>query len=128
MKLVAVLLVLLAVAPAAQAASTQVTISVPPTQTLEGVTTVALSSGAASTRAQLVVKSNVPWTLVARVSGTIPEAALRTGTGAWTSLGAVTQVLRGPRGVHVVTYEVRMQGGAQGFVTLALMPNPEVTP
>jgi hypothetical protein len=128
MKLVAVLLALLAVAPAAQAASAQVTISVPPTQTLEGVTTVALASGAATTRAQLVVKSNVPWTLVARVSGTIPGTAFRVGAGAWTPLDTVTPVLRGPRGVHVVTYEVRTQGAAQGLITLSLAPAPGGTP
>jgi len=128
MKLVAVLLVLLAVAPAAQAASTQVSISIPVTQAIEGITTVALTSRAATTQARLVVKSNVPWTLVARVSGTIPEAAFRVGAGAWTPLDAVTPVLRGPRGVHVVMYEVRTQGAAQGLITLSLAPAPGGTP
>lgn len=128
MKLVAVLLALLAVAPAAQAASTQVSISIPPTQAIEGITTVALTSGAATTQARLVVKSNVPWTLVARVSGTIPGAAFRVGAGAWAPLDTVTPVLRGPRGVHVVTVEVRTQGAAQGLVTLSLAPAPGGTP
>ena len=125
MKVVAVLAVLLAVAPAAQAASTLVTISVPPTQILEGVTTVALTTGTTTARAQLVVKSNVPWTLVARVSGTT-SATLRVGIGAWMPLGATTPVLRGGRGVHLVTYEVRSQGAPQGLVTLVLAP--EVKP
>ncbi|HET6947272.1 MAG TPA: hypothetical protein VFJ45_05600 [bacterium] len=128
MKLVAVLLVLLAVAPAAQAASTQVSISIPVTQAIEGITTVALTSGAATTQARLVVKSNVPWTLVARVSGTIPGAAFRVGAGAWAPLDTVTPVLRGPRGVHVVTVEVRTQGAAQGLVTLSLASAPGGTP
>lgn len=128
MKLVAVLLALLAVAPAAQGASTQVSISIPPTQAIEGITTVALTSGAATTQARLVVKSNVPWTLVARVSGTIPGAAFRVGAGAWAPLDTVTPVLRGPRGVHVVTVEVRTQGAAQGLVTLSLAPAPGGTP
>ena len=128
MKLVAVLLVLLAVAPAAQAASTQVSISIPVTQAIEGITTVALTSRAATTQARLVVKSNVPWTLVARVSGTIPEAAFRVGAGAWAPLDTVTPVLRGPRGVHVVTVEVRTQGAAQGLITLSLAPAPGGTP
>ena len=128
MKLVAVLLALLAVAPAAQAASTQVSISIPLTQAIEGITTVALTSGAATTQARLVVKSNVPWTLVARVSGTIPGAAFRVGAGAWAPLDTVTPVLRGPRGVHVVTVEVRTQGAAQGLITLSLAPAPGGTP
>jgi len=125
MKAVAALvLALLAAAPAAaQTGSTLVTIAVPPVQALEGVTTFPVPPAAAPYRAEVVVKSNTPWTLVARVSGPARGVAWRTGTGTWVPLGEVTPVLRGERGVHIVAYEVRVQGGGPVQLTLALEAN-----
>lgn len=123
MKAVAgVLLVLFAAAPvAAQTGSTLVTISVPPTQVLEGATSVAVTPGS-SPRARLVVKSNTAWTLVARVSGNVGGVAWRPESGAWVQIDGTTAVLRGGRGVHVIDYQIRAQTGQQGTVLFVLEP------
>ena len=118
--IVAVLLVLLAAAPvAAQTASTLVTISVPPTQILEGVTSAGVTPGSTA-RARLVVKSNTAWTLVARVSGNVTGVAWRSESGAWVQIDGNTAVLRGGRGVYVIDYQIRAQSGQQGTISFAL--------
>lgn len=123
MKAVAgVLLVLIAAAPvAAQTGSTLVTISVPPTQVLEGATSAAVTPGS-SPRARLVVKSNTAWTLVARVSGNVAGVAWRPENGTWQQIDGTTAVLRGGRGVHVIDYQIRAQTGQQGTVLFVLEP------
>lgn len=119
----AVLLVLLAAAPvAAQTGSTLVTISVPPTQVLEGATSVAVTAGPTPHRARLVVKSNTAWTLVARVSGNVAGVAWRPESGAWVQIDGTTAVLRGDRGVHVIDYQIRAQSGQPGTVSFVLEP------
>jgi hypothetical protein len=125
MKLVAALIVVLAAVPAAQAADQEVTVGVAAAQVLEGVATLALSAGAPR-RAQVVVKSNVPWTLEARFTGPA-GAQLRVEGAAWTAIGDGTPVLRGGRGVHRVTYEVRSLGEG-GRLVLSLRPAAEVRP
>lgn len=117
MKLVAALIVVLAAVPAAQAATQQVTVSVVAMQVLEGTTTLPLSAGA-SRRAQIVVKSNVPWTLAARLSGQATGAQVRVVDGPWIQVTDGMPILRGGRGVHRVTYEVRSP--ADGRLTLTL--------
>lgn len=116
----AVLLVLLTAAPvAAQTGSTLVTISVPPTQVLEGATSAAVTPGTTA-RARLVVKSNTSWTLVARVSGNVAGVAWRPESGAWVQIDGTTAVLHGGRGVHVIDYQIRAQSGQQGTVLFVL--------
>lgn len=99
---------LVSVSATAQAASTVVSISIPPTQQLEGSTIKVVADGAMVQRGQLVVKSNVPWVLVAHVDGVAGEVVWRSADAtAWKALGLVTLLLRGPKGVHLVAYELQ---------------------
>ncbi len=120
---IAVLLVLLAAAPvAAQTGSTLVTISVPPTQVLEGATSAAVTPGSTPHRARLVVKSNTAWTLVAHVSASAAGVAWRLENGTWLQIDGTTAVLRGGRGVHVIDYQIRAQSGQRGTIEFTLEP------
>lgn len=118
--IVAILLVLMAAGPAAaQTGSTLVTISVPPTQVLEGTTSSAVTSGSTA-RARLVVKSNTGWTLVASVSDGLTGVSVRAESGAWVQIDGTAAVLRGGRGVHVIEYQVRAPAGQHGTISFAL--------
>lgn len=127
MKLVAALLLVLASAPAVQAATQQVAVTVPATQALEGTTVLSLT-GTSPVRTLVVVKSNVPWTLVARVSGAGAGVMLSAAGGPWMPVADTAPVLRGGRGVHVVTYEVRSTGALRGRLTLSLTRSGEAAP
>lgn len=126
MKLLAALIVVLAAGTAAQAGAQQVTVSVPVMQVLEGVTTLPLTAGA-SRRAQVVVKSNVPWRLAVRISGPAAGAHLRVEGANWTAIEDGMPVVRGGRGVHRISYEVR-SGAMSGTLTLVLMAGSEGRP
>lgn len=99
----------LAMAPAiAHAASSAVSISVPVTQILEGTTSQAMAAGS-ELRGQLVVKSNIPWILLARLSDGAVDVAWRpAGATAWQNLEATAPVLQGPKGVHTIEYQLRV--------------------
>lgn len=117
----AVLLVFLTAAPvAAQTGSTVVTISVPPTQVLEGAASAMLTPGAGPQRGRLVIKSNTAWSLVASVSGNAAGAAWRPEGGSWVQIDGATAVLQGTRGVHTINYQVRANGGGQATIVFKL--------
>lgn len=126
MKLVAALILVLASAPAVQAATQQVAVTVPATQILEGTTALSLT-GPTLVRAHVVVKSNIPWTLVAQAVGGA-GAEVRMPGGSWMPVTDAAPVLRGGRGVHAVTYEVRSRGALQGRLTLSLTGSGEAAP
>ena len=113
---------------AAQTASSTVTIAVPSIQKVEGTTSLVVPAGAPLQQAQLVVKSNIAWVLVAHVSDPNAVIAWRiAGSATWQRLGAATPVLRGLKGVHQVEYEVQPDGGSakQGLpvaVTFSVEP------
>ncbi|MGH2437237.1 MAG: hypothetical protein ACRDFA_09610 [bacterium] len=118
-----VLLVLLTAAPvAAQTGSTVVTISVPPTQVLEGASSAAVTPGSALQRGRLVIKSNTAWVLVAGVSGNASGVAWRPEGGSWIQIDGATAVLRGTRGVHTIDYQVRAVSGQQATIVFTLDP------
>lgn len=109
-----VLLVLVTVSSAAQAASSVVTIGVPPTQRLEGTTEIVVGQGPTVQIGRLTVKSNIPWVLVARTSGPSPSVAWKGAASPdWQMLGTVTTVLRGERGVYAIEYQVKRGPEAQ---------------
>ncbi len=94
---------------AAQAQSSTVTVTVLPTQRVEGATSLVVPAGALLQRGRLVVKSNISWVLVAHSTGAPATVAWKaSGETTWQDLGAATPVLRGVKGVHEVEYEVRL--------------------
>lgn len=111
------------VAPASvRAAAMTVSIQVPPVQRLEGVTVVE-ATAAGVTDGTVVVKSNIPWTLVADAAGA--DVLWRTAGGVWQRVGDRSPVLSGPPGVHEVDYQLRLAsrpGGTAVLVRLSLTP------
>jgi hypothetical protein len=97
----------------AQAAATTVSIQVPPAQRLEGATTVAARAGEL-VRNVVVVKSNLPWTLVAHVVEGSGEVLWRVAGGTWQPIGSRSPVLSGRPGVHAVDYQLRVVAGPAG--------------
>lgn len=96
---------------AAQAASTTVTIRIPPTQVLEGVTQLVVSPTVTVHSGSLTVKSNISWILKARVEGQADLAWRAAGGTVWQPLRDVTVLARGAKGVHTIRYEVRRNSG-----------------
>lgn len=97
-----------------QAASSTVSITVPPTQLIEGTTSLVVSAGVPVQRGRLTVKSNISWILMAQATGSTADVAWRgAGDSTWQPLGASTPVLGGAKGVHEVEYEVRQTPGAR---------------
>ena len=94
---------------AAQAQSSTVTITVLPTQLVEGATSLTVPAGAPPQRGRLVVKSNISWVLVAHSTGAPATVAWKaSGKSDWQDLSAATPVLQGGKGVQVVEYMVRL--------------------
>jgi hypothetical protein len=101
-------------AAAAQGAKSTVTITVPVVQRLDGTTALMVSSNISQQRDQLVVKSNIPWVLVAHASGAVGTVTWRiVGQTTWQQVGAATPVLEGLKGIRPVHYEVQLDPGAQ---------------
>ncbi len=115
---------------AVQAASSTVSITVPPTQSIEGTTSLVVSSGVPVQRGRLTIKSNVSWILNAQATGATAGVAWRgAGDSTWGPLGASTLVRQGPKGVHDVDFEVRLDPRARQFgqpviVTFSVDPAP----
>ena len=104
---------LVVVATTTWAASTVVGISVPPTQQLEGTTSHALTVNSPIQRGRLIIKSNIPWTLVANLSGEIVGVDWRNADStSWQPLSGVAPLLRGPKGIHFFEYVIRVGPGA----------------
>lgn len=108
--LVAVVAVLVAFQLPGQAQSTTVQITVPPTQVLEGVTSVTLASSSDPQSGRLTVKSNIPWTLRVDIDarGSAVVAWRPQGATSWQVLPQQGAVLSGSRGVHVVEYQLQI--------------------
>lgn len=105
---VVLLAIVVAVLPVAvQAASTTVTIRIPPTQVLEGASQLVISPAVTVQSGSLTVKSNISWILMARVEGHEDLAWRTAGSAAWQPLRDGTLLSRGAKGVHTILYEVR---------------------
>jgi hypothetical protein len=118
----------LAAAPAAaQDAAAAVTISVPVAQVLEGPSRISLLPGT-TLRETLIVKSNVPWTLVARTgasSGAISWG--RSGSSGWQLLSPLSILAHGDKGTHTVDVHLRRADAVPGpsvIVTFAVEMSP----
>ncbi len=115
---------------AAQAASSTISITVPPTQLIEGTTSLVVSAGVPVQRGRLTIKSNIPWVLVARATGAMAMVDWRDAhNSTWRQLGANTPVLQGAKGVHEVEYEARISlqvvyFGQPVIVTFSVEPAP----
>lgn len=104
----ALLAIVVAVLPvAAQAASTTVAISIPPTQVLEGATQLVVPPGVTVHAGSLTVKSNISWILIARVEGQADLTWRAAGGTVWQPLRDVTVLAHGAKGAHTIQYEVR---------------------
>lgn len=105
---VVLLAIVVAVLPVAvQAASTTVSIRIPPTQVLEGATQLVISPAVTVHSGSLTVKSNISWILMARVEGQADLTWRAAGSAAWQPLRDGTLLSRGAKGVHTILYEVR---------------------
>ncbi len=100
---------LVALPTTAWAEASVVSITVPPTQRLEEATALTLTATSRIHRGFLVVRSNIPWTLLARVSNSAVQVAWKdSAAAAWRPLGAITPMLRGPKGVYKLEYALRV--------------------
>lgn len=111
--------------------ATTVGIAVPPTQVLDGTTVHVLTTPGSSQPGHLTIKSNIPWTLQVEVSAAPgQEAAWRQSNAeSWEILPPSGTVLRGPKGIHVVEYALRVSAGSlvsasEATVRFAIQPAP----
>lgn len=98
--------------PPVRAQSSIVSISVPVALQLEGTTVQTVTAGS-PVFSRLTVKSNVPWLLLADVDGGSPALVVWSDDAAWQPLPPHGIVLRGPKGVHHLTF--RLRAGAANF-------------
>ncbi|MDQ7821107.1 MAG: hypothetical protein QN173_10840 [Armatimonadota bacterium] len=105
----------------ARAAAMTVSIQVSPVQRLEGATTVQVTSAGVAD-GTVVVKSNIPWVLVADAAGA--DVLWRAAGGTWQRVGDRSPVLSGPPGVHEVGYQLRLASSPGGPVQVRLSLTP----
>lgn len=111
------------VVPAGAGAETTVSVQVPAVQRLEGDAVMRVFPGSTAS-GSAVVKSNIPWTLVAGVESGSGEVFWRTEGGTWKRAASHFPVLSGQAGVHQVPYQVRLAPGAPGpaLIRLSVLP------